>query len=1439
MTLESSQSSVSSTGSSSNSVRGWRKAVLGVRGACFDAACHSGRGLKFSIKILLKCLISLYFLFAFLFLLLRYVVLPSVENYKPEIEQFASQKIGRQVRIAQIQSDWQGLNPQLTLNNVVIHDQQSHAALSLPVVSASISWWSLFVFELRFDKISLLKPNLKVQRNRDGTIEVAGFSLQSKQQVNQDESGINWVLAQHEISIQNGKVSWDDQLQGNPVLELEEVNFVLENQWHRHRFSLRAKPPLALAAPVDIRGDFKQSVFANKKTELASWSGQLYSDLKDADLPAIHRYFALPVKLDRGLGALRSWVKLDQGRIVDFTADLRLQDVVGKFRRDLPVLDMAQVSGRIIASERIAEKNRYLSWIPGQAGHSLSLVNFSMQTRDGLILPATTLKETFSPGENGQGEKVELYAQILDLHSLANFAEHLPIPNDQRRLLMDVAPKGVLREFTARWQGSFPEVSSYSFKGHFSNLEMQPQKAQLARPKNGKIPPKAAVPAIPGFDNLSGSIDATDKGGSFTLDSRDLVLQLPSYFVDPLMPFKRLQMQAQWQFAPDDKLLLQIHEMEFEQDGALASLRGSHVLSMSHQDLGELDISGNINGFDLKTINRYISIHAPDDLRFWLSNALLDGTANDVVFRLKGPLAQFPFHQKEGRAFEQTEFFVKGNIQAGKLNFLPGAIAKDGTSPFWPVIENIKGSFIFDRARMEIRAESGTTNGVAVSKVKALISDLSEHNTVLQIDGVASGGLQAMLNYVKASPVDDWLGSFLHDTVAMGNAQLGLKLQLPLHTIIDSKVQGNLQLNGNDATLQPDLPLISGLNGRIDFNERGLTLGTLKATMLGGSVQASGGTQKDGAIRIKLDGVASAEGIQRHFVNVDLGKLLTGLSGESHYTTQINVKQRQTEVQVESTLQGLAWNLPAPLTKTANESLALKFELSPDIALVSGEQRDQIKLSVGNRFNAHYQRKKTNEKNAKWLVTRGSVAVNSAAVLPDAGLSVHIDTKVLNVDDWRRLLEPTAKQVSSVSDGQQISLATPQSITLESKKPAEIAQYIEPNTFSVTTDELYLFGKKLDNIVLGASRHQGLWQANLDSKQASGYLTWNGLGNQQSNGQITARLNRLMIPKSAASDVGDLLEAKNATKQIPNLDIQVDNFELFDKKLGKLDLAASNSLATAGREWTIDKLSLKNEDADLAASGKWVVRANDSQTSLRYVLEIANAGKLLDRLNFPGLMRGGKGKLEGDVQWTGLPFDIDIPSLSGQLQLKLGVGQFLQVEQAGAKLLGVLSMQSLPRRLTLDFRDVFSEGFAFDTIAGTAQIQQGVATTDNLKMSSISVLVLMEGSADIAKETQDLHVVMIPDLNLGAASVVYGLAVNPVIGLGTFLAQLFFRDPLKRALTYEYHITGPWSKPVYTMIENKERQQMLDKQKAAQQKLEQQKIEQQKVEQNKAKLDTK
>ena len=133
----------------------------------------------------------------------------------------------------------------------------------------------------------------------------------------------------------------------------------------------------------------------------------------------------------------------------------------------------------------------------------------------------------------------------------------------------------------------------------------------------------------------------------------------------------------------------------------------------------------------------------------------------------------------------------------------------------------------------------------------------------------------------------------------------------------------------------------------------------------------------------------------------------------------------------------------------------------------------------------------------------------------------------------------------------------------------------------------------------------------------------------------------------------------------------------------------------------------------------------------------------------------------------------------------------------------MLSLQALPRLLKLDFHDVFSEGLAFDGISANAIITKGVLKTDNLRMHGVAATVLMDGSADIANESTNLHVVVIPEFNLGTGPLVYALAVNPVIGLGSFLAQLFLRAPMMKALTYQMQITGPWKAPAITKLDHR------------------------------------
>jgi uncharacterized protein (TIGR02099 family) len=1349
----------------------------------------------------LKLALLLYFAFAILFLVLRYAVLPNIDHYKGHIERAASAAVGNPVSIERIYASWNGLRPSLFLGDVRLRNARGEQVLTLPSVSATLSWWSVVTLDARFDALELIRPDLDVRREADGRLYAAGLVIDLQQK--SDGKGADWLLSQREIVIREGRVAWTDKLRGAPPLALENVSVVLRNQWRRHQFALKATPPAQLAAPLDLRADFSHPAFARRVSDVSLWKGELYTDIRNTDLAAWKTYADYPFELSSGVGTLRSWVSVDQARVTGFTADIGLAHLAARFGDELPALDLQQLSGRVAAREEVPSSvvaalkpGARVQGRFGARGHSVELSDLALTTSDGLVMAPTSLSERFVAAAGGKPDKMSLSARLLDLQTLAGLAERLPMSEHQRKLLADFAPRGRLQNFSAEWEGAYPALTSYRVKGELSGLGLKPQPPRLPQPKTATSPAIAGMPAIPGFDNLSGAIDASDKGGSFSLNSEQLVLQMPDYFSEPSMPFDRLNLQARWSFQPDNQLLFQIDAMDFVQQGLSGTLSGSHTMPLAGKGMGKVDFTGTLNGFQINRIERYLPMQTPPDLRAWLSGALEGGMAQDVSIRLRGDLAHFPFRGDTPAERARGEFRVAGRIDDGKLNYSPGHYAKEGKDkdgkplPLWPQAEHIKGSFVFERARMEIRGDTATTGGVALSGVKAVIPDLGAHDSTLEIDGNAAGPMQEYMKYMAASPVLEWISHFTDETVASGNAKLALKLRLPLQHMIDAKVVGSLQLQNNDIVLFNDLPPVQGSQGKIEFNERGVNLNALAGTFLGGPVSITGGTQRDNSIIVKLGGSLTADGFRKNYPAPMMQRLASHFNGSARYTGTITAREHQVQVQVDSTLAGLALDLPAPVKKAAADSMPLRFVLTNTTGADPAVQHDDIRIALGNNIAARYLRQKNGK--APWHLLRGGIGVNNPAPEPESGMMFNVNLRALNVDNWLDFGDAVAGKPEPAKTAVPATLAD----------SADLSQYVLPDAIAARASELVVGDRKLENVVVGLSHQKQQWQATIDATQVSGYLTWNESSTGQGLGKVTARLSSLIIPESAANDVQDLLDGKSAAATIPALDIIADRFELFNKPLGRLELQASNALMSNVREWRVNKLSLANADGELKGTGKWVSNNGEHNTTLNFGLDIIDAGKLLDRFGFAGTLKGGKGKLSGDIAWKGLPYSFDIPSLSGKIDMNVEKGQFLKQDPGAAKLLGVLSLQALPRLLKLDFHDVFSEGLAFDGISASASINHGIARTDNLKMHGVAATVLMDGSADIANETTNLHVVVIPEVNLGTAPLVYALAVNPVIGIGSFLAQLFLSAPVMKALTYQMQVTGPWKAPVVTKLES-------------------------------------
>ena len=151
-----------------------------------------------------------------------------------------------------------------------------------------------------------------------------------------------------------------------------------------------------------------------------------------------------------------------------------------------------------------------------------------------------------------------------------------------------------------------------------------------------------------------------------------------------------------------------------------------------------------------------------------------------------------------------------------------------------------------------------------------------------------------------------------------------------------------------------------------------------------------------------------------------------------------------------------------------------------------------------------------------------------------------------------------------------------------------------------------------------------------------------------------------------------------------------------------------------------------------------------------------------------------------------------LPIFSGNVNLQVSGGQFLKAEPGIAKLLGILSMQTW---ITLDFRGLFGDGFAFDSITSSAQINEGVLVTDDFAMSGKTAKVSMAGSVNLAQETQNLKVRVVPSIGDGVSSIAALTAANPAIGLVALLLQRVLGDPVGKIFAFDYTVLGTWSDP--------------------------------------------
>ncbi|MDQ3059009.1 MAG: TIGR02099 family protein [Pseudomonadota bacterium] len=1339
-------------------------------------------------------------------------IVPRIGEFRPRLELEASRALGVPVRIGSISAHSLGAMPSFELHDVRLLDAQGREAVRLPRLVGALSPASLW--GLGFEQLVIESPELDIRRARDGRVFVGGLEV-SRDRQSGDSALADWLFSQTEFVLRGGTVRWSDELRQAPPLALRQVDAVMKNGRHRHLMRLDATPPSEWGQRFSLRGIFKRSLLSVRAGDFDAWSGQLYGEFGRVDVSRFKQYASLAslgIGLNRGQGALRAWVDVSKGKIAGALADVALEQVDVRLGERLQPLAFESLAGRIGASQHAR-------------GFELRTEGLRFRTQSGLRWPGGNVALVHTTGAAGAPAHTTFKADRLDLAALAQIASRLPLGQRAQALIASFAPEGLVDVLDARWQGPLDTPTGFAAQGRVSALRL----ASLAAPA-GSSPD---TPGRPGVSGASADFELTEAGGQARVSIVKGALMLPGVFEEPALALDQLSTEAQWKLS-GARIELQLRNLQFANadaqgqaqvrwrtdDSAAASQPLGASRAPDRRFPGVLDLQGSLSRGEGGRVHRYLPLVLAPEVRHYVRDAVLQGQVSEVKFKVAGRVEDIPFASPA-----QGDFRVSAKVRNGHFVYVPKSLQPPGALP-WPALTELGGELVFNRAALEVNGASGKVAGLPglrLLKGEARIPDLMDQATV-EVSTDIQGALSDALGFVNTSPLAEMTGQALAQATASGSASYRFRLRLPIDAIETSRVEGTIALPGNDVRFAPDVPALAGLKGTVNLSEKGFAVAGAQARLFGGEVRIDGGTRAQPpaaaagqdsllSVAFKAQGQISAEGLRQASELGLLSRLAQHTSGSTAYSASLLWRRGVPEITVTSSLQGLALNLPAPLNKTAEALLPVRFDnaLVPASLAPGQALQDQLSLSIGRLASLGYLR---DVSGAQPRVIRGSLGVGLDATdtvpLPESGVRANIRLAQLDVDAWEKLL----------ADVPGASLLPPPAPVsgAPARVPGDAAQAMMgylPSVIAVRAGELRVQGQRLNQVVVGGQRDGLNWRANIEAAELNGYLEYRQSG-PAGPGRVHARLSRLSLAPGTASEVEALLDEQPAS--IPALDIVVDNLELRGRKLGRIEIDAVNRGASGGagggvREWHLNKFNVILPEASLSASGDWVAVApvggpgpvsERRRAVMDFRLDIADSGELLKRFGMDGVLRRGKGQLEGQVAWMGSPLSPHLPSLNGQLNVNVASGQFMKAEPGLAKLLGVLSLQSLPRRLALDFRDVFSQGFAFDFVRGDVTIAQGLASTNNLQMSGVNAAVLMAGSADIVRETQRLRVVVVPEINAGTASLI-ATAINPAIGLGSFLAQMFLRRPLMEAATQEFQIDGAWSEPKITKIDRRAR----------------------------------
>jgi uncharacterized protein (TIGR02099 family) len=854
----------------------------------------------------------------------------------------------------------------------------------------------------------------------------------------------------------------------------------------------------------------------------------------------------------------------------------------------------------------------------------------------------------------------------------------------------------------------------------------------------------AAYGDWPGIRGFSGSVRADQAGGRLEMHAGDMQIDLAGHLVEPV-DVVEVDGTIIWRRNESGVTLLsdniRIRNLDFDSASSL------QVTIPASDASPVVDLQSSWSVRDIGSVERYLPVNLVKPALYrWLSDALVAGSVPRGTTRFVGALNRFPFDNGDGM------FRVDATLENGTLKY----------SDKWPVAENMNLDVVVEGTRLYSFENSATNAGNSVVDARVEIPDLRK--PVLSIDGHASGTLETIRRFSRESPIAGVFGGQLDRVTTEGAASFDLLLSYP---ILDRQnYDFTARIRSDNGTVHIDgLPSpVSELTGLVTVTRDRVSAEALSGSFLEGPVTIdlarADESQEEYSVIATASGSVGAQGLARYF-GAPLSELL---KGSAAYDATVSFPRAglpeptPLSIAVQSGLEGMAVNIPPPIGKSIGDERQVSFSIELPAA---GRIRSFGNLADDVRWTLDFRRGDTG-----WDFDRGAVAVGGASPLqPDIrGLHVEGHTPVLNLDDWLALSR----------------------LQGEDGGPG-FAERIR--SVDVVVDDLYVIGQHLAQHRVIVERSALDWAVQLEGEQAIGSLSvpYDFAGDRP----LTLTMQRLVLP--GGDDEEPLADGRPDPRTLPQITVSADDFSLGERHLGSL--RADFEKTAAGLE--ADNIETSSETFAIRGSAGWIVDESDETGQRSYVnasLTSSNVEQTLRALDYDVGIQAESLAAQFDVSWSGGPREDFLASLDGTVGVRFGTGQLDEVEPGAGRVFGLMSIVALPRRLSLDFRDVFDKGFGFDEITGTFRLEDGEAYTCDLSLKGPAADVGIVGRAGLV--TKDYDQTAVVSANVGNTLPVVGAVVaGPQVAAALLIFSQIFKKPLQEMGQIYYGIEGGWSNP--------------------------------------------